>query len=68
MKKLIFCASEILDKVRQGTVPPFRPRVDIDRDIEIAAVVKIMELSWEEVPVSRPSFMQIRSMLKKINK
>ncbi|XP_014665847.1 PREDICTED: atrial natriuretic peptide receptor 1-like [Priapulus caudatus] len=58
---------EIIEKVRVGTHPPYRPHLDVDYDTHSTAIIEIMKVCWTEAPSARPNFHQIKSHLKKIN-
>ncbi|XP_061168840.1 atrial natriuretic peptide receptor 2-like [Saccostrea echinata] len=56
---------EIVQRVRMIESPPFRPKVPVnaaDRKI-----VELMRMCWEEIPMFRPNFTTILSVLKQTN-
>ncbi|XP_062580227.1 atrial natriuretic peptide receptor 1-like [Saccostrea cucullata] len=56
---------EIVQRVRLIESPPFRPKVPVnaaDRKI-----VELMRMCWEEIPMFRPNFTTILSVLKQTN-
>ncbi|XP_071825749.1 atrial natriuretic peptide receptor 1-like isoform X7 [Apostichopus japonicus] len=57
---------EIIQKVRQGTTPPFRPVVTRDQMPE--EVMDMMNKCWAEDPPMRPDFSHIRTSVRKLNK
>lgn len=57
---------EILDRLRMGTVPPFRPEVAPDEAPK--GLIQLMQDCWHEDPSLRPEFIQIKPRLKKITK
>ncbi len=65
-KRAIYDADEILDRLRMGTVPPFRPEVAPDECPK--ALLDLMHDCWSEIPVARPDFVQIKPKLRKITK
>lgn len=65
-KRAVLSPEEILDKLRLGTAPPFRPEVapdECDKDL-----LNLMHDCWHENPLSRPDFIRIKPKLKKITK
>ena len=63
-KRITYEPIEILDRIRMGTVPPFRPEVAPDECSK--ALLNLMHDCWAEQPLARPDFIQIRPKLKKI--
>ncbi|KAK8784454.1 hypothetical protein V5799_009181 [Amblyomma americanum] len=57
---------EILDRVKMGTTPPFRPEVSPDECP--ADVLRLMRACWAEVPTDRPTIAEVRHAVKKITK
>ncbi|XP_067133569.1 atrial natriuretic peptide receptor 2-like [Centruroides vittatus] len=57
---------EILDKIKLGTIPPYRPEMD-PSDCQ-PDFIKLMKLCWAENPAERPTFPEIKSKIKKITK
>ncbi|RWS14281.1 atrial natriuretic peptide receptor 1-like protein [Dinothrombium tinctorium] len=65
-KKKVIAPEEILDKLRIGTVPPFRPEIASDEcpfDL-----LDLMKVCWAENPNERPDFPWIKSRLRKVTK
>ena len=65
-KRIIYDPDEILDRIRMGTVPPFRPEVAPDECSK--ELLDLMHQCWSENPNSRPDFIQIKPKLRKITK
>lgn len=63
-KKIVFEPNEILDRVRMGTVPPFRPEVAPDECSK--ELLTLMHECWSEQPATRPDFQMIKPKLRKI--
>ena len=61
---MIYEPNEILDRIRMGTSPPFRPEVAPDECSK--ALLHLMHDCWHELPQARPDFAMIRPRLKKI--
>lgn len=62
---LITLSSEIVQRVKTVESPPFRPKVPsnaADRKI-----LDLMRMCWEEIPMFRPNFSTIVSVLKQAN-
>ncbi|KAG2466470.1 ANPRB protein, partial [Polypterus senegalus] len=57
---------EIVQKVRNGQKPYFRPTIDINLHSEELAL--LMERCWAEEPAERPDFSQIKIFIRKFNK
>ncbi|XP_064469208.1 atrial natriuretic peptide receptor 1-like [Ornithodoros turicata] len=57
---------EILDRVKMGTMPPFRPEVSPDECP--AEVLRLMRSCWAESPSDRPSIAEVRHCVKKVTK
>lgn len=57
---------EILDRLRMGTVPPFRPEVAPDECP--SQLLDLMHDCWNESPHLRPDFQVLKPRLKKITK
>ncbi|XP_015787286.1 atrial natriuretic peptide receptor 1-like [Tetranychus urticae] len=57
---------EILDRIRMGMVPPFRPEVSADEAPR--ELIRLMHAAWHENPDSRPDFATIKPILKRITK
>lgn len=61
----VFLSSEIIQRVKAVESPPFRPKVPsnaADRKI-----LDLMRMCWEEIPMFRPNFATIVSVLKQAN-
>lgn len=57
---------EILDRLKMGTIPPFRPEVAPDE--APAELIDLMHACWSEDPNLRPDFSIIKPRLRKITK
>ncbi|CAN7939316.1 unnamed protein product, partial [Ixodes hexagonus] len=57
---------EILDRVKMGTAPPFRPEVSPDECP--AEMLRLMRSCWSESPNDRPTIPEVRHAVKKITK
>ncbi|XP_018495299.2 atrial natriuretic peptide receptor 1-like [Galendromus occidentalis] len=57
---------EILDRVKMGAVPPFRPEVSADECPQ--ELLRLMKHCWAENPNDRPQISEIRHKIKKITK
>nr|XP_027204126.1 atrial natriuretic peptide receptor 1-like [Dermatophagoides pteronyssinus] len=65
-KKITYQPDEILDRVRMGTVPPFRPEVAPDEASK--ELLTLMQECWDEYPNNRPDFAVIKHKLRRITK
>lgn len=65
-KKVHFSPEEILDRLKMGTVPPFRPEVSSDE--APPELLDLMRQCWSEDETLRPDFGTIKPRLKKITK
>lgn len=64
-RKYFSLSSEIVQRVKTVESPPFRPKVPsnaADRKI-----LDLMRMCWEEIPMFRPNFATIVSVLKQAN-
>ncbi|XP_053133430.1 atrial natriuretic peptide receptor 1 isoform X2 [Hemicordylus capensis] len=57
---------EVIERVKSGECPPFRPSVNLPGNLE--EVVFLMQRCWAEDPQERPDFHHIKSMLRKFDK
>uniref|UniRef100_A0A8D2J3I2 Guanylate cyclase n=3 Tax=Varanus komodoensis TaxID=61221 RepID=A0A8D2J3I2_VARKO len=57
---------EIIERVKNGEQPPFRPSVNLPSSLE--EVVLLMQRCWAEDPQERPDFQHIKGMLRKFNR
>ncbi|XP_053205450.1 atrial natriuretic peptide receptor 1-like [Panonychus citri] len=57
---------EILDRIRMGMVPPFRPEVSSDEAPK--ELITLMHQAWHENPDCRPEFTTIKPWLRRITK
>lgn len=62
----MFCVSEIIQKVRNGQKPYFRPTTDNSRHCE--ELTTLMENCWAEDSTERPDFSHIKIFITKLNK
>jgi hypothetical protein len=58
---------ELLDRIKAGGIPPFRPEVAPD-DCEAPEILPLMAQCWSETPSLRPDFTEIKQRLKKITR
>lgn len=65
-KKRNLGPEEILDRLKMGCVPPFRPEVSPDE--APAELIDLMQLCWAEDPSVRPDFATIKPRLRRITK
>ena len=56
--------SEILEKVKHGTDPPFRPAVEVSA--KMADMKELMVKCWHENPKDRPSAHVVKGAIKRI--
>ena len=59
--------TEVVERVRRGGKPPYRPKV-INDDNDDDQLVQVMKLCWEEIPAFRPNFNSIKQMLNNLSK
>ncbi|XP_055350346.1 atrial natriuretic peptide receptor 1-like [Paramacrobiotus metropolitanus] len=57
-------AKDLVLLVKQGTQPPFRPKVPASACS--SELYNLMERCWEEYPIERPTFAKIKDGLKKV--
>ncbi|XP_067133555.1 atrial natriuretic peptide receptor 1-like [Centruroides vittatus] len=57
---------DILEKVKMGTTPPFRP--ELSPEDATSDILDLMRRCWAEQPDDRPTFQEIKSQLKQITK
>lgn len=59
--------SEMLEKIRKGQDPPFRPHIHVDENNGCTKTMKkLMINSWEEDPHCRLTMKQVKAELKEI--
>ncbi|KAK3714134.1 hypothetical protein RRG08_016296 [Elysia crispata] len=63
-EKVYLTTSEILEKVRAQSNPPFRPSVEVS--VKMAGMKELMEKCWQENPKDRPSAQAVKTNIKKI--
>ncbi|CAG2105323.1 unnamed protein product, partial [Medioppia subpectinata] len=63
-KRIIYEPNEVLDRIRMGTVPPFRPEVAPDECSK--ELLNLMHECWSESANGRPDFLQIKVKLRRI--
>ena len=56
---------EIIERVKEGSFPLFRPSLEDASDSE---VVTIMKKCWAEDPFERPEFTYLKNWIRKLNK
>ena len=59
--------TEIVERVRRGARPAYRPKV-VHEDPEDDKIVELMEVCWEEIAAFRPNFNTIKGLLKSLSK
>ncbi|KAF8795122.1 Atrial natriuretic peptide receptor 1 like protein [Argiope bruennichi] len=59
-------AEDIIDRIRMGTTPPYRP--ELAHDECPPDMLDLIKKCWEENPDDRPSFPEIKQKMKKITK
>ncbi|GFS06216.1 guanylate cyclase [Elysia marginata] len=64
VEKVYLTTSEILEKVRSESNPPFRPAVEVS--IKMSAMKDLMEKCWQEIPKDRPSAHTVKANIKRI--
>ncbi|XP_043190576.1 atrial natriuretic peptide receptor 2-like isoform X2 [Amphibalanus amphitrite] len=57
---------KIVENVRNGQKPPFRPAIDDDMADE--EVLQMMRRCWSEDPVDRPDFHALKGIIRRLNK
>lgn len=58
---------DIIRRLAKCESPPFRPSVKLGNDMNIEpAVLQLMNDCWKEDPEMRPSFKQIKSIMKQM--
>ncbi|KAG1681093.1 Atrial natriuretic peptide receptor 2 [Nymphon striatum] len=63
---LAIIALKILENVKNGQKPLYRPAIDDDMCDE--AVIQMMKKCWSEEPMERPDFQALKSIIRKLNK
>ncbi len=58
--------TEIIENVKNGQKPAFRPTVDEEMGDE--AVVQMMKRCWMEDPAERPDFPALKATIRRLNK
>ena len=58
---------DIIDRVKRGVKPFFRPTID-EYDCPNDSLAAVVRRCWSEDPAERPDFQSLRSIIKKINK
>ena len=61
--------AEVVERVKAGGEPPFRPNVpkDLD-DPESMKILELMKMCWNEIPEKRPDSNGIKREIKELNK
>ncbi|GFV90479.1 atrial natriuretic peptide receptor 1 [Trichonephila clavipes] len=57
---------DIIDRLRRGTTPPYRPEIAYDECP--SDMLDLIKKCWDENPEARPTFPEIKHKLKKITK
>ncbi|CAL4140715.1 unnamed protein product, partial [Meganyctiphanes norvegica] len=66
---LISCLTsitEIVENVKNGGSPVFRPNLEDEMDQD--EVINMMKRCWDENPMERPDFHQLKSIIRRLNK
>ena len=64
---LNICSTDLIEKVKTGSSPPFRPHVPADA-FTSSEVKNIMNMCWAEKPEDRPSVKTVMSKIKRLMK
>lgn len=64
-KEKILEPNEILDRVRMGIIPPYRPEV-VSPDCP-NNLTKVVQACWQEDPSHRPDFTKLKGVMRKIS-
>lgn len=66
----LYVVTEIIEQVKNGAKPPFRPIVDdLYRDDPSSRdVVSLMKRCWGDDPADRPDFSALKNHISKLNK
>ncbi len=64
---MVFDFTDIIEKVKRGSDPPFRPNITDTGSVN-PVVLKLMSACWGEDPEDRPSLDDIKASLKSLNK
>ncbi|CAG5114467.1 unnamed protein product, partial [Candidula unifasciata] len=67
LQNLDLSPQEIIDKVKKGMKPYFRPTLE-EFDCPNDELARVIRHCWSEDPAERPDFQQLRTMIKKLNK
>ncbi|XP_068082292.1 atrial natriuretic peptide receptor 1 [Anabrus simplex] len=59
---------KIVENVKNGQKPVFRPQVDENTCEDEAVVVQLMRRCWAEEPADRPDFHALKSAIRKLNR
>lgn len=57
----------ILDRIKAGTLPPFRPEIQPE-DCDAPEILPLISLCWAESPNLRPDFPELKQKLKKVTR
>ncbi|XP_070555138.1 speract receptor-like [Ptychodera flava] len=59
---------EIVDKVIECTDPPFRPFINDVNEVAPQCVLTAIRMSWDEDPLHRPTYRQLKEILRPLQK
>ncbi|XP_071965376.1 speract receptor-like isoform X2 [Antedon mediterranea] len=59
---------DIIEKVKDGSEPPYRPDISDCNESAPECVLTVIRKSWQEHPEERPNFLEIRELLKPLQK
>lgn len=62
-----FLAAEIVENVKNGGHPPFRPSTE-EEGVGEEEVIAMMKKCWAEECMERPDFQQLKSIIRRLNK
>lgn len=62
-----FLPSDVVERVRKGENPPFRPRVTADL-VGHSSFLEMMRQAWDQNPLNRGKFSDCLKSLKQMNK
>lgn len=63
---MLLFPTEIIENVKNGLKPAFRPTIDEGMGDE--AVIHMMKRCWNEDPAERPDFSTLKTTIRRLNK